>query len=196
MCKHAHYKRAHFPNSCPCPMELQSGFFHDMVKACAQAVQRLWILVLVVKIPLEFVSIYPRTTWKYSTGLKTPSPVLFSSPSSSSSEALIQIAPTTFNFGLFLMCQFKSLSQAALGQCSGIGASAWEQKWCKVLLWQQHHGDNFAHLGRCGVGWFMPQKACWHFGMCEGDTASSLCFVSLITLKTSPACDMRCKISR
>lgn len=31
-----------------------------MVKACAQAEQRLWILVLVVKIPLEFVSIYPK----------------------------------------------------------------------------------------------------------------------------------------
>lgn len=176
-------------------MELQSGFFHDMVKACAQAVQRLCILVLVVKIPLEFVSIYPRTTWKYSTGLKTPSPVLFSSPSSSSSEALIQIAPTTFNFGPFLMCQFESLSQAALGQCSGAGPNACEQEGCKVLSGQQHRGDDFARLGRCGVGWFMPQKACWHFGMCEGDAASSLCFISLITLKALPACDMCCEIS-
>lgn len=44
------------PNSCP--MELKSGFFHDIVKSCAQAEQkRLWILILLVKIPLEFVSI-------------------------------------------------------------------------------------------------------------------------------------------
>lgn len=42
-------------------MELKSGFFHDMVKACAQAEQRLWMLVLAVKIPLEFVSVYPKS---------------------------------------------------------------------------------------------------------------------------------------
>lgn len=71
--------------------------------------------------------------------------MLFLSASSSSSEAFIQIAPTTFQFGLFLMCQFKflSLSQAALGLRGGVGAAAREQEQCKVLSWLRHHGDGF-----------------------------------------------------
>lgn len=60
-CANTHYKHAPFPNSCLRPMELKTGFFYDMVKACAQSEQRLWILVLVLKIPLEFVSIYPNS---------------------------------------------------------------------------------------------------------------------------------------